>query len=47
MDAFFRKLKEMGYEDVRLISIADGRFMTKQQSSKYMLQGSSVLCGRK
>lgn len=47
MDAFVRKLKDMGYEEVRLIDTTDSRFMTKKQASKYMLQGSTILCGRK
>ena len=47
MDSFVRKLKEMGYEDVRLISTTDGMFMTKKEARRLILTGSALLVGRK
>ena len=47
MNAFVKKLKDMGYEDVVLIDTTNGRFMTKKQASKYKLKGSTILYGRK
>lgn len=47
MNAFVKKLKDMGYEHVELIDTTDGKFMTKKQSVKYMLIGSTILYGKK
>ena len=47
MEAFCRKLKEMGYAEVRMIDTTDGMFMTKKESKLLMLQGSTLLVGRK
>ena len=47
MEAFCQKLKEMGYAEVRLIDTTDGMFMTKREASRLMLQGSTLLVGRK
>ena len=47
MEAFCRKLKEMGYAEVRMIATTDGMFMTKKEASCLMLQGSTLLVGRK
>ena len=47
MAAFVRKLKEMGYEDVRLIDTTDGMFMKKSEASWMGLSGSALLIGRK
>ena len=47
MEAFCRKLQEMGYAYVRLIDTTDGLFMTKKEASRLMLQGSTLLVGRK
>lgn len=47
MDDFVRRLKDMGYEEVRLVDTTDGTFMTKRESRRYLLLGSAVLCGRK
>lgn len=47
MEAFCRKLKEIGYADVALIDTADGMFMTKKESQSLMLQGSTLLVGIK
>ena len=46
MEAFCRKLKEMGYAEVRMIDTTDGMFMTKKEASRLMLQGSTLLVGR-
>ena len=47
MDAFVRRLKAEGYEDVRLIDTADGRFMTRKEAAFLGLGGSTLLVGRK
>ncbi len=47
MDAFVRKLKDAGYEDVRLIDTADGRFMGRREAALLGLGGSTLLVGRK
>lgn len=47
MDAFVQKLKDMGYAEVQLIDTTDGTFMTKAESRKYALTGSTILRGRK
>ena len=47
MDAFVRKLKAEGYEDVRLIDTADGRFMSRREAALLGLGGSTLLLGRK
>lgn len=47
IDSFVLKLKEMGYQDVRLISTTDGIFMTKKEARRLMLTGSALLVGRK
>ncbi len=47
MDAFVKKLKEEGYEDVRLIDTTDGRFMGRREASLLGLGGSTLLVGRK
>ncbi len=47
MQAFVRKLKSMGYEDVRLIDTTDGTFITKWESTWMALSGSALLIGRK
>ena len=47
MEAFCQKLKEMGYAEVRMIDTTDGMFMTKKEASRLMLQGSTLLVGRK
>ena len=47
MEAFCKKLKEMGYAEVRMIDTTDGMFMTKKEASRLMLQGSTLLVGRK
>ena len=47
MEAFCRKLKEMGYAEVRMIDTTGGIFMTKKEASRLMLQGSTLLVGKK
>ena len=47
MEAFCQKLHEMGYAEVRMIDTTDGMFMTKKEAGHLMLQGSTLLVGRK
>ncbi len=47
MDSFVKKLKEMGYEEVRLIDTTDGKFISKWESLWMGLSGSALLVGRK
>ena len=47
MKVFAEKLREMGYEDVRLIDTTDGMFMTKWESMWMGLSGSAILTGKK
>ena len=47
MEAFVHKLKDQGYEDVRLIDTADGMFMEKKEAKWMDLAGSTLLVGKK
>ena len=47
MNAFVRKLKAEGYEEVRLIDTTDGTFMGKKEASLLGLAGSTLLVGKK
>ena len=47
MSAFMKKLKNMGYEEVRLIDTTDGSFMAKSEAVRMGLAGSALLVGRK
>ena len=47
MQAFVKKLKDMGYGDVRLIDTTDGTWITKWESVWMELAGSALLIGRK
>ena len=47
MEAFVRKLKDMGYERVELIDTTNGKFMSKFESVWMELSGSVLLVGRK
>lgn len=47
MQAFVRKLKDMGYEQVELIPTDNGRFMTPWEAKWMALSGSAILVGRK
>ena len=47
MQAFVKKLNDMGYADVRLIDTTDGTWITKWESVWMELAGSALLIGRK
>ena len=47
MQAFVKKLKDMGYEKVELIDTTKGKFMSKSESVWMELSGSALLVGRK
>lgn len=47
MEAFVRKLKAEGYEEVKLIDTADGTFMGRKEASLLGLAGSTLLIGKK
>ncbi len=47
MQAFVKRLKEMGYRQVELIDTTDGRFMKKSEAAWMALSGSALLTGRK
>lgn len=47
MEAFCQRLREQGYEEVRLIDTTNGLFMSRKESRKLMLVGSTLLVGRK
>ena len=47
MNAFVKKLKDMGYEEVMLIHTDDGLLMSKKEGKKLGLSGSMILTGRK
>ena len=47
MQAFLRKLKEMGYQKVELIDTTKGKFMSPWESKWMGLSGSGLLIGRK
>lgn len=47
MQSFVQKLKDMGYEQVRLIPTTNGMFMTKSESVWMGLSGSALLVGKK
>ena len=47
MEVFCQKLKEMGYAEVRMIDTTNEIFMTKKEAGHLMLQGSTLLVGRK
>ena len=47
MQAFVKKLKDMGYEKVELIDTTNGLFMTRKEAGRLMLTGSALLTGRK
>ena len=47
MQAFARKLRDMGYEKVALIPTTDGKFMKKSEAGWMGLSGSALLVGRK
>ena len=47
MQAFVRKLRDMGYECVELIDTTDGSFMTPKEACRLMLRSSTLLVGKK
>ena len=47
MQAFVKKLKDMGYEKVELIDTTSGKFMTPFEAGWMALSGSALLVGRK
>ena len=47
MEAFVKRLKAEGYEDVRLIDTADGTFMGIREAAWLGLAGSTLLIGKK
>jgi hypothetical protein len=47
MQAFVKKLQDMGFEKVELIDTTDGMFMTKKEAGWMALSGSALLVGRK
>ena len=47
MQAFVKRLKEMGYEKVELIDTTDGKFMKKSEAAWMGLSGSALLTGKK
>ena len=47
MQAFVKKLKDMGYSQVELIDTTDGKFMKKSEATWMALIGSALLTGRK
>jgi ubiquinone/menaquinone biosynthesis C-methylase UbiE len=47
MESFVKKLKDMGYEEVKLVDTTNGMFMSKWESTWMGLTGSAILMGRK
>ena len=47
MQAFVKKLKDMGYRQAELIDTTDGMFMKKSEAAWMALSGSALLTGRK
>ena len=47
MQAFVRKLRDMGYECVELIDTTDDSFMTPKEACRLMLRSSTLLVGKK
>ena len=47
MQAFVKKLQDMGYRKVELIDTTDGKFMTKFEAAWMALSGSALLTGIK
>ena len=47
MESFANKLKDMGYEQVRLVNTTNGMFMSKWEALWMGLSGSTLLIGKK
>lgn len=46
MDTFLHYLKEIGFEEVKLINTMNGLFLTKKEAG-FSLAGSKLLIGKK
>ena len=47
IQAFIQKLRDMGYERVKLIDTTDSSFMTPKEAGRLILRGSTLLVERK
>ena len=47
MNAFVKKLKDLGYEKAELIGTTNGKFMKKSEAGWMGLGGSALLIGKK
>lgn len=47
MDAFVKKLKDMGYPEIEMIDTTDGLFMKKSEAVRMTLSGSALFVGIK
>ncbi len=47
MKSFVKKLRDMGYQEVRLIPTGSDFIMSDREEKKYMLSGSTLLVGKK
>ncbi|WP_022769880.1 MULTISPECIES: class I SAM-dependent methyltransferase [unclassified Butyrivibrio] len=47
IESFAKKLKDMGYEEVRLVDTTSGMFMNKFEATWMGLSGSTILMGKK
>ncbi len=47
MQAFMKKLRDMGYEKAELIDTTDGKFMKKWEAAWMGMSGSALLVGKK
>lgn len=47
MDKFLHMLRKKGFQEVRLLSTANGIFMTRKEGKRLFLSGSTLLVGRK
>lgn len=47
MEAFCRKLRDMGYKRVEMIDTTNGKFMSRRESRRLLLTGSTLLIGKK
>ncbi len=47
MQAFIKKLKAMGCEQVELLDTTDGKFVSKKEAARIMARGSTLLVGKK
>lgn len=47
MESFCQNLRDMGYEKVQMIDTTEGMFMSKKEAKRLMLNGSTLLLGKK